>query len=93
MEWNVEKMWLNVASLLLSLIAIIISIRSWVKNRAIYGVEREVIRQYDGSKNDLVKNEDRLNEKLSSGKYTILTTYERFDRDIEVLLGRLKKEK
>jgi hypothetical protein len=86
-------MWLDLAALMLSVIAIIISIRSWVKSRAVYGVEREVIRQYDGSKNDLTKNEDRFNEKLSSGKYTILATYERLDRNIEVLLGRLKKEK
>ena len=84
-------MWLDLLAIILGIIAIIISILSWVRSRAIYGVEREVIRQYDGSRNDLDKNEDSLNKKLSAGKYTILATYQRFDRHIEVLLGKLKK--
>ena len=83
---------ISVLSIIVAVIAIIVSIKAWHKSRAVYGVEREVLRQFDGSRNDLdiIENE-KLNEKLSSGNYTILSVMERTkgDNDWEVLLGRI----
>jgi hypothetical protein len=78
-------------SLVISAVSLIVSITAWRKSRAIYGVERAVIRQYRGTSEDLVVNENHLNETLSSGNYSILAVMERkADRDWEILLGRIK---
>lgn len=76
---------------ILSVVALTISIKAWHKSRAIYGVERAVIRQNRGSRDDLDINEKSLNEKLSNGDYTMLFVMERkADKDWEILLGRIK---
>lgn len=87
--------WPEIVSLILAIAALAVSVKAWQKSRAIYRVERTVIRQYTGDRNDLNKNENDLNEKLSSGEYTILTVTERTksDNDWEVLLGRIKPDK
>lgn len=83
---------ISLISIVVSIIAIVVAIYSWHKNRAIYGIERMVMRQFDGSINDMTKNEEYINEKLKSGEYTILLALERTkgDNDWEVLLGRIK---
>lgn len=77
----------------LSIVAIIISVVSWRKSRAIYKVERKTIRQFTGKHDDLEISEDTLNEKLKNGEWAILHILERTksDGDWEVLLGRIKK--
>lgn len=85
-----EKMALFI-SFVFSTVSLFVSVVAWRKSRAIYGIERDVIRQYRGTKDDLIYNEKNLNEKLSKGNYTILTVIERkADGDWEVLLGRIK---
>ena len=86
------KYWPEIATLVIAIIALVVSIKAWRKSRAIYGIERSVIRQYTGKHDDLYKSEDILNEKLSSGNYTILAVLERTksDSDWEVLLGRIE---
>ncbi len=83
--------FLSAISLALSAIALAVSIKAWHKSRAIYSVERSVIRQYRGTADDKYINESDLNAKLSSGNYTILAIAERkTDNDWEILLGRIK---
>ena len=78
-------------SLIIAAISLLVSVIAWRKNRAIYGIERDVIRQYRGTADDLIFNEENLNEKLSKGNYTILTILERqADGDWEVLMNRIK---
>ncbi len=85
----------EIVSLVIALIALVVSILAWRKSRAIYGIERDVIRQYTGKNDDLWKSEDNLNKKLSSGDYTVLVVLERTrsDSDWEILLGRIKPYK
>ena len=85
---------MNILALIASAIAIGISIKAWQKSRAIYGIERRVIRQVTGGKQDLVLDRlsAKLNKELSSGQYTVLALLERkADKDWELLLGRITK--
>ena len=80
--------------LILAVIALVVSIKAWHKSRAIYGVERSVIRQYRGDRTDMDINEKDLNQKLNSGDYTILAIMERkAGKDWEILTGRIKPYK
>lgn len=87
--------WVDALAIAISVIAIIVSVISWQKSRAIYAVERKAMRQITGEHDDLYINESSLNEKLQSGEWTILHVLERTksDGDWEVLLGRIKKQK
>lgn len=82
---------ISVISIIVAVVAAIVSAKAWYKSRAIYGVEREVVRQFTGSLVDQHISEDKINEKLSSGNYTILSVLERTkgDNDWEMLLGRI----
>lgn len=86
--------WDKSIPIILSLLALIISIKSWVKSRSIYGVETYVLRQTTGNKDDIENGDKKMiNHKLSSGEYTILSVQERTksDNDWELILGRIKK--
>lgn len=88
----------EIITVVISIASIVIAvgstILSWKKGRAIYGIETEVVRQPTGTRDDAITN-TTLNKKLSSGKYTILSTMERSksDNDWELLLGKIKKDK
>lgn len=79
--------------MVVSIIALIISVKAWHKSRVIYGIETEVIRQPTGTKNDMYKDTKHICEKLSSGKYTILGISQRTksDQDWEIFLGKIRK--
>ncbi len=83
----------ELAALIISLASILIAIYSWHKSRVIYKVERCVIRQVRGKRDDEHTLEPtKLNSMLKSGKYTIVTTYNRrADGDTEAILGQVKK--
>lgn len=84
---------INILALIASAVAIGISIKAWQKSRAIYAIERRVIRQVTGGEQDLALDNlsDRLNKELSSGQYTVLALLERkADKDWELLLGKIK---
>jgi hypothetical protein len=84
----------SIASIVFSGIALVVSIKAWHKSRTIYGVERSVVHQYSGSKDDQFINQEDLNKKLGTGDYTILAVMERkADKDWEILLGRIKPYK
>lgn len=88
---NLDK----VIAILVSLVALYFSFKSWSKSRVIYGLETEVIRQPTGKTEDSYTNNDHINKKLSSGNYTVLSvmTRNKSDNDWEILLGRLKPYK
>ena len=77
-------------AVIIAFIALWFSRKAWHKNRAVYGAEREVIRQLTDGHVD----EYRINEKLSSGNYTILdqslvVKKTKENSDWEILLGRI----
>jgi hypothetical protein len=84
-----------IISILSLSVSAIIGIYSWKKNRVIYGIEKLPIREPRGTANDILNASaiKQINEKLSAGEYTILSTYQRSDGDTELLLGRLRKGK
>ena len=80
------KHWLEIVSLLVSLGALFVALKSWKKNRAIYNLE---FHEFLPDKLRDVGNKE-IREKLSSGDYTILHTDYR-SAQYNVLLGKLKK--
>lgn len=83
---------LTIFTIVISLIALLISIKSWAKSRSIYKIETEVLRQPTGRKEDMYISTDHINKKLASGEYTILHVAERkADGDWELILGKIKK--
>lgn len=87
--------WPEISSFIISLGALIVSVKAWHRNRAIYNIETEVIRQPTGKLEDLYASTENISNKLSSGDYTILTILERSksDKDWEIFLGRIKPER
>lgn len=80
-------------SAFIAILAFIISIASWRRSRAIYGLEEMVLRKHDGGEYDSTddRNLGEIDKKLSSGEYTIESIYERRDGDLGVLLAKIKK--
>ena len=69
-------------------IAAIIAVKGWWRRRNIYDIERTLF--FRKSQTDKTNNNDKLREKLNSGKYTILHTGE-YGGYIELILGKLRK--
>lgn len=87
---------ISVIAVILSIISIIstiiISVKSWARNRSIFDLEELMIRKIDGSRNDAGdRGFGAVREKLQTGKYTIETTYDRTDGDLAILLSKIKK--
>lgn len=92
MEFRLEKILEfliqpEMLAVTISFVALWFSRKAWHKNRAVYGVEREII-----SQNCI--EEHKINKKLSSGNYTILDqslVAKKTERDNnwEILLGRI----
>lgn len=87
--------WPETVAIIISLAALVVSVKAWHKSRAIYDIETEVIRQPTGRREDLYSSMKHISQKLSTGDYTILAILERSksDKDWEVFLGRVKPEK
>lgn len=60
--------WVGVLSIGLSLLAVVVSIKSWHKSRAIYGIEFVDVNEY---------SQDKINKKLSKGEYQMLNFIEK----------------
>lgn len=80
-------MLLSFVSIIISAIALSYSKKAWHKSRAVYGVERMVVRQFTGKCIDADISEDKINRKLSSGLSVLERT--KGDNDWEMLLGRI----
>ena len=83
--------WLSVGAVILSAIAILVSVKSWHKNRTIYGLEELVLRRINGSKDDGARGIEDINKKLQTGKYTVQGIQDRVDGDWAVILAQIKK--
>lgn len=85
---------ISILSLAGAIFAIVVSILSWHKNRAIYGIERTTLRQVRGRADDVVveKRIAEISKKLSTGNYSIIAINTReADGDFEIILGKIKK--
>lgn len=82
-----------IISLPFSLIAIIISIVSWHKSRAIYDIKKYKFPKSVGdSKTDEdLKHEKAIKEILGTGKWQILHIYERNNNELMIVVGKIKK--
>ncbi len=91
-DFNLQMSLIDVLTVVFSIIAFVISVKSWAKSRSIYKIETEVLRQPTGRKEDMYISTDHINKKLQSGEYTILHIAERkADGDWELILGKIKK--
>ena len=80
----------NLPTIILSVLALIVSVRSWYKTRAYYDLDMYQITGY-GSEGNL----NKIKEKLNTGKYTIVNTSEETHpgnrNTLYILLGKIKK--
>lgn len=83
--------WLSIGAIALSVVAILVSIKSWHKSRVIYGLEELVLRRINGSRYDDARGLEEINRKLQTGKYVIQGIQDRVDGDWAVILARIKK--
>ena len=82
MKFNDTSTIIAVLAFLVSIVGIIIAIKSWHKNRAYYDIEKTFYRA------DAL---DMLRKKLSSGKYTVISSYQDEFKNTTILLGKIKK--
>jgi len=63
------------------------------RHRVIYGINTEVLRMPRGNESDKFITTEQINERLETGEYTVLQIVERPDKELEVILGQLKRRK
>jgi len=63
------------------------------RHRVIYGINTEVLRMPRGNESDKSITTEHINERLETGEYTVLQIVERPDKELEVILGQLKRSK
>lgn len=97
MTWANLLNWLlnNAPAIIVSIVALVISIKSWHKSRVFYDLERYVI---GGSAGNVTDQLNLVKEKLNTGKYTILDTFEETysgggdgRNRVYILIGKIKK--
>ncbi len=97
MTWeNIWNWFLNSApALIISAAALVISVKSWHKTRVFYDLEIYTI---GGTAGGTVTQLDAVKEKLNTGKYTILDTFEESwtggtggRNRISIIIGKIKK--
>ena len=100
MTWTNTFNWLlnntpALIALIISALALLISIKSWHKSRVFYDLEMYTIA---GSAGNVVSELDAVKEKLNTGKYTIVNTLEETYQShgdarnrVRILLGKIKE--
>jgi hypothetical protein len=84
--------WFGVGVLLVQIIIAITSYFTIHRHRAVYGMKTAVLRMPHGEALDVYSlNTEHIDKDLKEGKYTILQIVERPDKDLEVILGQIKK--
>jgi len=62
------------------------------RHRAIYSIKTAVLRMPRGTPTDIYAlKTEHIDKELADGKYTILQVVERVDKDLEIILGQIKK--
>ncbi len=84
---------IEILPILLSVIAIVISVYSRQKSRAIYDIEKYKFPKNVGSSktDEDIKHEKAIKEKLKTGNWQILHIYERNINELMVIIGKIKK--
>lgn len=84
---------IEILTSILSVFAIIISIYSWHKSRAIYDIEKYKFPKNVGdSKTDEDKRHEKaIKEKLKTGNWQILHIYEKNNNELMIVIGKIKK--
>lgn len=85
---------ISIISVIIAVASIIVAILSWQKSRSIYGLERMKFAVSPGNERNTHEKEHdkKLMAKLASGKYTIITHYERPKTGYNIfVLGKIKK--
>jgi hypothetical protein len=84
---------IEILTIILSIFAIVISVYSWHKSRAIYDIEKYKFPKNVGdSKTDKDKRHEKaIKEKLQTGNWLILHIYERNATELMLVLGKIKK--
>ena len=100
MTWGNTLSWLlnnapALIALVISALALWVSIKSWHKSRVYYDLEVYMIA---GSAGNVVNQLDAVKEKLNTGKYTIVNTFEETwaggtaaRNRISIIIGKIKK--
>lgn len=85
---------IELLTIILSIIAIIISVYSWHKSRAIYDIEKYKFPKNVGdSKTDEDRgHENAIKEKLKTGNWQILHIYERNANELMIVIGKIKND-
>lgn len=85
--------WPEMAAVVMSLAALIVSVQAWHRSRAIYDIAKYKFPKNVGdSKTDDDKRlEQALRDKLKTGKWQILHIYEQSANTLMIVLGKVKK--
>ena len=85
--------WISVGIIVTQIIIAVFSYFKLYRHRAVYSLSTAVLRMPHGSRDDVLAFETKhIDDKLKSGKYTVLQILERqADKDLEIILGQIKK--
>lgn len=74
-------------------LAVYFGLKSWSKSRSVYQLEKYKFPKNVGDSKDAgdIRHEKVLNEKLSSGNYQIEHIYDKDNRELMVVLGKINK--
>jgi len=89
-DWLVN----NLPAIILSVAALIVSVRSWYKTRIFYDLNCFPIGGRGISPQDIRNNMQKIKDLLNTGKYTILNTYEETVAGMNIvyiIVGKVKK--
>ena len=75
-------------------LAVYFGLKTWSKSRSVYKLEKYKFPKNVGDSKDVgdLRHEKALNEKLSTGEYQIEHIYDKDDRELMIVLGRVKNE-
>ncbi len=95
-NWLLVTDWLlnNLPTIILSSVALIISVRSWYKTRIFYDLDIYPIAGSAGGTPNTIGQLKIIREKLNTGKYTILDTFEETGdgrNRVSIIIGKVKK--
>lgn len=84
--------WVSMAILIAQIVIAIVSYFTVYRHRSIYAIKTKVFRLPKGNKFDTetLRTED-IDNILKDGKYTVLYFAVRDDRDLQVILGKIKE--
>ncbi len=84
--------WISVGILIVQIAVAVVSYLTLHRHRVIYGIKTAVLRMPGGTPMDVhALKIEHINKELISGKYTVLQLVERLDKDLEIILGQIKK--